>query len=75
MTSGPVLALVLRKPNAVPEWRALIGPTNSEKARAEKPDSLRAKYGTDGQRNAFHGSDSAASAQREALLIFPGLKL
>jgi len=71
MTSGPAVALALRKPNAILEWRAALGPTNSDKARAERPGSLRAVYGTDGQRNAGHGSDSVASAQRELKLLFP----
>ncbi len=37
MTSGPIVALVLARPNAVQAWRALMGPTNSLKARAESP--------------------------------------
>ncbi len=37
MTSGPVYALVLAKQNAIKEWRSLMGPTNSNTARAEKP--------------------------------------
>jgi len=63
--------LALRKDNAILDWRAALGPTNTEKARLEKPDSLRALFGTDGQRNAGHGSDSVASADRELHLIFP----
>ena len=35
MTSGPVYALVLAKQNAIKEWRSLMGPTNSNTARAE----------------------------------------
>lgn len=37
MSSGPIYALVLAKPNAIKEWRALMGPTNSLTAKAEKP--------------------------------------
>ena len=37
MTSGPVYALVLAKQNAIKEWRSLMGPTNSNTARTEKP--------------------------------------
>lgn len=37
MTSGPVYAVVLAKQNAIKEWRSLMGPTNSNTARAEKP--------------------------------------
>ena len=46
MTSGPSLALVLEGTNAVPAWRELAGPTNTQKAIEEAPNSLRAKYGT-----------------------------
>lgn len=75
MTSGPAVALALKKPNAIQAWRAFIGPTDSNKARETAPESLRATFGTDGRQNAFHGSDSVASAQRELALIFPELKL
>lgn len=65
------MALVLAKVNAIREWRTLAGPTNSNKAREEAPESVRALYGTDGQRNAVHGSDSPASAEREIRFFFP----
>ena len=71
MTSAPCTVLLLNRFDAVAAWRALIGPTNSAAARSSAPHSLRAKYGTDGQQNAFHGSDSAASAAREAAIFFP----
>jgi len=74
MSSAPIYAMKLEKANAVKEWRALMGPTNSEKAREEAPQSIRALFGTDGSQNAVHGSDSAASAERELSLIFPELK-
>ena len=70
MSSGPVLKLELSGDGAILKWRALIGPTNSEKARDEAPDSVRAKFGTDGQRNAAHGSDAVESAERELGLMF-----
>lgn len=71
MSSGPSLALVLRKDAAIPAWRALMGPTNSAKARVAEPDSLRARFGTDGSRNATHGSDSPQSAAKEIAFFFP----
>ncbi len=70
MTSGPVVALLLEKPNAIKEWRALMGPTNTQKALDEDPKSLRAIFGTDGTKNATHGSDSFISAAREAKFWF-----
>lgn len=73
MTSGPVTALALAKPCAVKAWRQLMGPTNTDVAKREQPGSLRALYGTDGTRNAVHGSDSAVSAARELRFFFPDL--
>ncbi|KAG2451865.1 hypothetical protein HYH02_003641 [Chlamydomonas schloesseri] len=73
MTSGPIWALVLAKPGAILAWRALMGPTNVFKARAEQPKCLRALYGTDGTQNATHGSDSPISAAREIKFFFPTL--
>lgn len=74
MTGGEAVALALRKDNAIKAWRATLGPTNSHKAREESPDSLRAKFGTDGSQNAGHGSDSVESANRELGLVFPDKK-
>lgn len=45
MTSGPIWALLLSAPDAVPKWRAMMGPTNTQKALDEAPSSLRALYG------------------------------
>ena len=38
MSSGPVMALTLARPNAISYWRQLIGPTNTQKARDQAPD-------------------------------------
>jgi nucleoside-diphosphate kinase len=43
---------------AIAKWRKLIGPTNCQVAKQEAPNSLRALFGTEGVRNACHGSDS-----------------
>ncbi|CAF1050930.1 unnamed protein product [Rotaria sordida] len=71
MTSAPIVAMILAKENAVQEWRDLIGPTNSNTAKETYPDSIRALYGTNEQKNAVHGSDSAVSAEREIRFYFP----
>lgn len=71
MTSGDVVALVLYRRNAIRAWRALMGATDSRKAREQQPKSIRAQWGTDNQRNAVHGSDSPASARREVRFFFP----
>ncbi|KAJ3311050.1 thioredoxin domain-containing protein 6 [Boothiomyces sp. JEL0838] len=69
-TSGPCLAMVLAKENAVKEWRQLIGPANSKQAKEEAPRSLRAHFGTDNRINAVFGSDSQESANREIEIFF-----
>lgn len=48
-----------------------MGPTNSLKAVEEAPNSIRARFGTDGTQNATHGSDSMGSAARELNFWFP----
>lgn len=75
MTSGPVVVLVLEGDDAVKRWRELIGPTDSQAARRTSKRSIRAKFGTDKQRNAVHGSDSAKSARRELDFFFGARRL
>ena len=70
-TSGPIVAAVLAREGAVHQWRELLGPTDSNKAVLLAPHSIRAKFGTDGSRNAAHGSDSVLSAAREIRFFFP----
>jgi nucleoside-diphosphate kinase len=67
MTSGPIVAAVLKKENAVEEYRKLIGATNPEKA---EDGTIRKKYAESMTRNAVHGADSDASADREAHFHF-----
>ena len=68
--SGPIVALVLEKDNAIQEWRKLIGDVDSKKA---APGTIRQQFGTDIALNAAHGSDAPETAQQEIKLIFPGL--
>lgn len=70
MTSGPVVVMVLEKENAVAEWRALIGPTDAQKAKISDPLSIRAVCGLNLQKNCVHGSDSTQSATREISFFF-----
>lgn len=70
MSSDFVVALELVSENAVQKWRQLLGPTNCQVARADAPQSIRALFGTEGVRNAAHGSDSPGSAQRECDFFF-----
>ncbi|KAM9375594.1 nucleoside diphosphate kinase homolog 5 [Pholidichthys leucotaenia] len=71
MSSGPIVALMLARDNAVGHWKSIIGPVNSCKARKTHPESLRAKYGTSDVKNALHGSDSFHTAVREIKFMFP----
>ena len=69
-TSGPCLAMVLSKENAVQEWRSLIGPANAVTAKESAPKTLRGLFGTDNRINAVFGSDSQTSANREIEMFF-----
>ncbi|KAL8458727.1 hypothetical protein ACS0TY_036293 [Phlomoides rotata] len=70
MTSGPVLIMVLEKQNAIADWRAMIGPTDANKAKVTHPKSVRALCGLNSERNCVHGSDSPQSAAREISFFF-----
>ena len=70
MSSGPVVCLHLRRECAVGAWRHLLGPTNYQKAKSQRPDSLRAKFAIDDTANACHGSDSESSVKRELAFFF-----
>lgn len=73
MTSGEIVVLKLSLPcgrYAVQEFRHLAGPVDAAKAKVEASNSLRAKYGTNIEKNAIHASDSKESAEREIKLIF-----
>lgn len=72
MTSDVCIGMELIADNAIAKWRQFIGPTNTQKAKQEAPNSLRALFGTDGTKNACHGSDSAESAAREIDFWFGG---
>ena len=67
MTEGPVVTLILKKENAILEWRKLMGATDPAKA---DEGTIRKKWGDSMGENAVHGSDSPASADRELGLFF-----
>jgi len=67
MSSGPIVAMILRHRDAVNEFRKLIG--NTDPAKAE-PGTIRKIYGVSVQMNAIHGSDSVENAIREADFFF-----
>jgi nucleoside-diphosphate kinase len=67
MSSGPIVAAILEKENAVQAYRDFIGATDPSKA---EPGTIRALYGTSLEKNAVHGSDSDENAQIEAGFFF-----
>ncbi len=69
MTSGPIVAAILEKENAVEDFRTLIGATNPEDA-AE--GTIRKKYAASISENAVHGSDSDENAAIEGAFHFSG---
>jgi nucleoside-diphosphate kinase len=71
MSSGPIVAAVLKKENAVDEYRKFIGATNPKDA---APGTIRALFGTNIQENAVHGSDSDENAAKEASFFFNELE-
>ncbi|KAJ8320307.1 hypothetical protein KUTeg_001894 [Tegillarca granosa] len=73
MVSGPTLFMVLSREDAVDGWRALIGPTDPDKAKEEKPESLRAAYGSSVLQNAVHGSSDPDHAKTSIQRIFGDL--
>lgn len=69
--SDDIIVMVLAKPDAIQEWRNLLGHPNPSRAREETPTSLRARYGHDQTRNALHGSDHYHTAEKEIRFMFP----
>jgi len=67
MTSGPIVAAILEKENAVADFRTLIGSTDP----AEAADgTIRKSYAESKAKNAVHGSDSDENAQIEGEFHF-----
>jgi len=67
LSSGPIVAMVLEKENAVLENRELMGATNPKDA-AE--GTIRKKYGISIDKNSVHGSDSVENAKTEIDFFF-----
>jgi len=71
MSSGPIVAAILEKDNAVEDFRKLIGATNPADA-AE--GTIRNKYAKSIDANAVHGSDSDENAEIEGNFYFSQLE-
>ncbi len=71
MSSGPIVAAILEKENAVADFRTLIGATNP--AQAEE-GTIRKKFAASIGEKAVHGSDSDENAAIEGNFFFSGLE-
>jgi nucleoside-diphosphate kinase len=69
MSSGPIVAAILEKDNAVADFRELIGSTDPAEA-AE--GTIRKAYAESKAKNAVHGSDSDENAEIEGNFFFAG---
>ena len=67
MSSGPIVAAILEKDNAIEDFRKLIGNTDPAKADA---GTIRNKYAKSIDANAVHGSDSDENAAIEGNFFF-----
>ncbi|CAN5646100.1 nucleoside-diphosphate kinase [soil metagenome] len=71
MSSGPIVAAILEKDNAVEDFRKLIGATDPSKADA---GTIRQLYAKSIEANAVHGSDSDENATIEGNFFFSMLE-
>jgi nucleoside-diphosphate kinase len=72
MSSGPIVAAILEKENAVEDFRKLIGATDPSKA---EPGTIRALYARNVGENAVHGSDSDENAGIEGSFFFAATEI
>ena len=67
LSSGPIVAMILEKKNAVADNRKLMGATNPKDA---EDGTIRKKYGISIDKNSVHGSDSFENAKIEIDFFF-----
>ena len=67
LSSGPIIAMILEKENAVVDNRKLMGATNPNDA---TEGTIRKKYGISIDKNSVHGSDSVENAKIEIDFFF-----
>ena len=67
LSSGPIVAMILEKKNAVIDNRKLMGATNPKDA---EDGTIRKKYGISIDKNSVHGSDSVENAKIEIDFFF-----
>ena len=71
MSSGPIVAVILEKENAVESFRKIIGATDPSKAEV---GTIRNLYAKSIEANAVHGSDSDENAAIEGNFFFSSLE-
>ena len=67
LSSGPIIAMILEKKNAVIDNRKLMGATNPKEA---DENTIRKLYGISIDKNSVHGSDSVDNAKQEINFFF-----
>lgn len=72
MSSGPAVVLALEAPDAIRNWRDLMGATDPAKA---ADGTLRREFGASIEHNATHGSDAPETAAFELGYFFAGVDL
>ena len=72
MSSGPIVAAILEKENAVEDFRKIIGATDPAKA---EPGTIRNLYAKSIDANAVHGSDSDENAEIEGKFHFTAAEI
>jgi len=72
MSSGPAIVMVLEAPDAIKQWRTLMGATDPAQADA---GTLRKEFAQSIERNATHGSDAPDTAAYEIGYFFAGIEL
>ncbi len=71
MSSGPCIAMVLQKKDAIASWRKLMGATNPANA---EPGTIRKDFAVDLEKNSVHGSDAPDTAAYEIPYFFSSLE-
>ena len=72
MSSGPIVAAILEKTDAVEDYRTLIGATNPKEA---AKGTIRKKYAKSIGENAVHGADSDSNAKKEGQFHFSAVEM
>ena len=72
MASGPIVAMVLERPDDIKKWRTLMGATDPAKA---EPGTIRKEFASSIGENATHGSDGPDTATFEIGYFFAGMEL